>query len=376
LPWQYLKGSSPIRKILETEMPDVIEIADKYTLSYLAGFIKKGHFSTLGRPMLIHLSCERMDDNLRAFVSGGKPLRWLAKNVMGNYVAPMFDYHFANSAYTAQELLDAVENGNNGNGSDSSPNRCWRYFKASKQNFAETVFVSNCGVDEKVFNVSRKNTETRRKILGELNISENATVLLYVGRISPEKNIKLLYELMCSLVSFRNYDTEKHDYQLLIAGDGPQKDWLKEKLNKYAPGHFKFFGHITNKSDLADLYANADIFIHPNPREPFGIAPLEAMASGTPVVVPDSGGVLSYANDENAWITEPDVQSYFAAVRDIFSNPERREQRVKKALETVQDFTWEKSFERCFKLYDDLYEEFVDDKKFSEGEIVSAVAMA
>lgn len=369
LPWQYLKGDSPIRKILESEMPDIIEIADKYTLSYLAGFIKKGHFTSLKRPMLIHLSCERMDDNLRAFVSDKSPFRWLAKNVMGNYVAPMFDYHFANSDYTAQELLDAVGNGHNGNGSVSQPNKCWRYFKASKQNFAETVFVSNCGVDDKVFNISRKNPENRRAMLNELDIPEDSTVLLYIGRISPEKNIKLLYKLMRSLVGFKNYDTQKHNYQLVIAGDGPKADWLINKLQKYTPGQYKFLGHITDKERLANFYANADIFLHPNPREPFGIAPLEAMASGTPVVVPDSGGVLSYANDENAWITEPDVESYFAAIRDVFNDSEKRERRVKNALETVQNFTWEKSFERCFDLYDKLHADFVSSKKLLEVEI-------
>lgn len=168
LPWQYLPGTSPIRKILEEEKPDIIEIADKYTLSYLAGFIKKGNFKSLNRPMLIHLSCERMDDNLRAFVSVSSACRWLAKNVMGNYVAPMFDYHFANSDYTAQEILDSVSNGSNGNHSKPSDNFCWKHFQATKKDFAEYVHISNCGVDEKLFNVNRKNTATRRRILSEL----------------------------------------------------------------------------------------------------------------------------------------------------------------------------------------------------------------
>lgn len=358
MPWQYLKEDSPIRRILEAEMPNIIEIADKYTLSFLAGFIKKGGIKSLNRPMLIHLTCERMDDNLRAFVSGAKPFRWLAKTFIGNYVAPMFDYHFANSEYTAAELLSAVGYDKNENDSEPESNICWRYFKASKAVFPESVFVSNCGVDDKIFNIGRRNMDTRRKILRDLGISENATVLLYVGRISPEKNLNLLYQTMRSLIGFYDYDTEKHDYQLLIAGDGPQSEWLKNKLLKYAPGHFKFLGHIKDKNDLATFYANADVFIHPNPREPFGIAPLEAMASGTPVVAPNSGGVLSYADDENAWVTEPDCMSYFAAIRDIVNNSEKRERKVKKALETVQNFTWEKSFERCFSLYDELYERF------------------
>ena len=64
-------------------------------------------------------------------------------------------------------------------------------------------------------------------------------------------------------------------------------------------------GHIADPERLADIYANCDALVHPNPREPFGIAPLEAMASGLPVVVARSGGVLSYANEENSWLAEP-----------------------------------------------------------------------
>ena len=54
MPWQYLMSGSAIRKILLREMPDIIEVADKYTLSALSGFIKKGGFKSLKRPMLIH----------------------------------------------------------------------------------------------------------------------------------------------------------------------------------------------------------------------------------------------------------------------------------------------------------------------------------
>ena len=365
MPWQYLSENSPVRKILESELPDVIEIADKYTLSYLAGFIKRGGFKTLNRPMLVHLSCERMDDNLRAFVSEKSAFAWLAKNVMGNYVAPMFDYHFANSAYTAQELLGAVENGN-----DAPPNKCWRYFKADKQKFAETVFVSNCGVDDNLFNAGRKNKANRRQILSETGISEDATVLLYAGRISPEKNVELLYKMMRQLINIFNKDNGNRDYQLLIAGDGPQTEWLKIRLGRFASGHFKFLGHLTDKEQLANLYANADVFIHPNPREPFGIAPLEAMASGTTVVVPTSGGVLSYATDENAWIAPPNAEGFSAAVRDIFNNPAERERKTTNALETVQNFTWERSFERCFDLYDELYENFMSSKNLKATEMI------
>ena len=367
MPWQYLRENTRIRQILIDEMPDIIEVAEKYTISYLAGHIKRGFVKPLNRPMMVHLSCERMDDNMRAFVSNVIPFGWFSRRVMGNYVAPMFDYHLANSEYTAGELLDAVSNGRSDHRSKPLQKMSWQYFKSSPERFSERVFVSNCGVDFEFFNTGRKNEETRRQILIEAGFPENATVLLYVGRLSPEKNVKLLPEVLRSLLGFYNLDPAKHEFRLLVAGDGPQAAWLEKELAEYAPGKFKLLGHINDPEKLANLYANADIFVHPNPREPFGIGPLEAMASGTPVIVPNSGGVLSYANDNNAWLKDPDSDDYFAAVMDIMNNPEKRRRKIENALETARLFSWRNSTDRVFQLYDKLYETFSSQRSLSSN---------
>lgn len=374
LPQQYLLKKSPVRKILEYEKPDVIEIADKYLLLFLAGAIKRGKFESLKRPMLVHMSCERMEDNIRAFLSGSSPFRWFARKYVGNLVAPMYDHHFANSHYTAREILDAVPSAFREN-RKNAPNGIWRYFRSTAAGFEQRVHVAKCGVDEVLFNPSRKNVDTRRRILGELQIPTDAVVLLYAGRLSPEKNIKLIERLFSFVQEFRRFDAAKRDFRLIVAGDGPKANWLKNKLIRNAPGKSILLGHITDREYLADLYATADIFLHPNPREPFGIGPLEAMASGTPVVVPDSGGVLTYANKENAWIRGPDTQFYFQAVMDILNNPEKRDRKTAEALETVKQFTWRRSTRRNFRLYDELYAEFkaqLTENKRSAGASVPA----
>ena len=358
LPFHYLQGGTPIRQILEAEMPDIIEIGEKYTLSLLAGVIRKGKLKSLNRPMLVHFSCERMDDNLRAFVSGAKPFKWFSRRLISNYIFPMFDYHLANSDYTAQEMIDAVAPEKNKHRSEAFFNFCWRYFRASNIPFAERVFVNNCGADNHLFDAKRKNPAVRQAILAEAGFPENATVLLYAGRISPEKNVQLLPKVLKSLLKFYNHDTQRREYRLLIVGDGPQTDWLKTKLEKIAPGKFKFLGHISDKEKLADIYANSDIFLHPNPREPFGIGPLEAMASGLPVVAPNSGGVLSYATEENAWLEEAETEGYFAAVRDVFNDDAKRETKIQTAIETARTLTWENSTDKLFALYDKMYEDF------------------
>jgi glycosyltransferase involved in cell wall biosynthesis len=354
LPWKtYLKNHMPIRRILLDEMPDMIEIAEKYSLSLLAGIIRMGHFKKLGRPMLVHFSCERMDDNVRSFLSASKPAMWFARRVMGNYNFPMFDFHIGNSPYTAQELLDAVLPEKNPGRSKAFFNFCWRYFRAARTPIQERVFSNPRGVDNKLYNVKRQTPENRRLLIEESGFPATATVLLYAGRISPEKNVTMLPQLLEILAR-----DKRRDYRLLLAGDGPQAQELKKEFELRAPGKAKFLGHLTDKEKLAALYANADVFVHPNPHEPFGIAPLEAMASGVPVVAPNSGGLLSYASNENAWLVAPVAKEFAAAVQSVFADDVRRRQKIENALATAQRHTWEASTNRLFALYDEMHEDF------------------
>ena len=353
LPQKYISDDAPIRKILVAEMPDMIEICDKYSISLLAGIIRKGYQRELNRPMLVHSSCERMDDNIDSYVTKAKIGKWLARRVMGNYNFAMFDFYLANSDYTAQELFDSVHISKNPRRSSKFFDFCWRYFHAAKVPIDERVFVNNCGVDIETFNVGRKDADVRQRILRDNGFAEDAKLLLYAGRISPEKNVRLLPEIMKVLAQ----DADEN-YCLIIAGDGPTAEQLKTDLQTVAPGKFKFLGNLTEKAELANLYANADVFIHPNPREPFGIGPLEAMSSGTLVVAPNSGGILSYATRENAWLIEPVAQNFVGAIREIFAAPEKSQIKIASALQTTKQYTWEISTDRLFSFYDWMFEDF------------------
>jgi alpha-1,6-mannosyltransferase len=112
----------------------------------------------------------------------------------------------------------------------------------------------------------------------------------------------------------------RHDYRLLIAGDGPERGRLETELERTAPRRAHFLGHVSDREQLADLFAAADVFLHPNPREPFGIAPLEAMASGLPLVAPREGGVLSFANQANAWLANPNGDDFARAMKERSAN--------------------------------------------------------
>ncbi len=351
MPWNtYIFDQSPIKKILRDEAPDIIEIGEKYTLSLMAGLIRKGIMNVAAkRPMLVHFSCERMDDNVGAFISNGRASKRFSRAFIRNYVFPMFDFHLTNSDYTASELLDAV--------SYSSGvrfmNFCWRLLRSAKASARERVFVNQCGVDVETFSAARKDAQKRKRICSENGLPDTAKLLLYAGRISPEKNVALLPKIMETLAN-----DSKNDFRLLIAGAGPNQDWLAAECEKAADGRVRMLGQMNNREELADLFANCDAFVHPNPREPFGITPLEAMASGLPVVAPNSGGVLSYANNENAWLGDPDAKCFSEAIRDIFSDDSKRQSKIRCALETSGKYNWETSISNLFGLYDKMFAEF------------------
>lgn len=324
-PYQYLPGfSGRVAQILEDVRPDLVEIADKYSLVYLAGVLRKRWLPRVPRPVLVGLSCERFDDNMSAYLSNS-PLarrftRWYLRRIYG----PPFDVHVANSAYTAAELREAM------------PDRP-----------ASFIQVCPIGVDADGFGPRRRSQAVRAQLLRRTGGDRQTRLLLYAGRLSPEKNLSLLVETLEQL-----YASGDQDFRLVVAGDGPHAEWLRrQSLRESLRGRVVLLGNLDRES-LASCYASCDVFVHPNPREPFGIGPLEAMASGVPVVAPNSGGVLTYANDGNAWLAEATAPAFAAAVRAAAQGDRVR---VRAAEETAKAFRWEDATRRYFALYDHLY---------------------
>jgi glycosyltransferase involved in cell wall biosynthesis len=86
-----------------------------------------------------------------------------------------------------------------------------------------------------------------------------------------------------------------------------------------------------------------------------GIAPLEGMASGLPVVAPQAGGVLSYANARNSWLVEPSGRHFAGGVREVFFDDSIKAGKVGQALRTAANFDWPRVAAIFFDLYDELY---------------------
>ena len=118
--------------------------------------------------------------------------------------------------------------------------------------------------------------------------------------------------------------------------------------------HVIFLGHIADRETLADYFANADIFVHPNPREPFGIAPLEAMAAGLALIAPNTGGLTSYANDSNAWLADATPAAFASAISAIGADPAAHASRTFQARVTAESYRWQHVASRYLQLCRDL----------------------
>lgn len=370
MPWNsYIFDKSRIKSILRDENPDMVEIGEKYALSLMAGLMRKGIMNVSEkRPMLVHLSCERMDDNIASFVSSGKLAKRFSRAFVRNYLFPMFDFHLTNSKYTAAELLEAVSTDNR---SGAFLNFCWRLLRAARIPVETRIFVNQCGVDHEIFSSVRKSSEIRERILRENGFPKEARVLLYAGRISPEKNISLLPAVMKILAQ-----DQETDFRLLVAGSGPEAEWLGNQFAEIGENRVRMLGNISDREKLADLFANCDAFIHPNPREPFGIAPLEAMASGLPLVAPNSGGLLSYANAVNAWLTSPTSVEFAEAIRELFTDAEILKARIADGEATARRFSWTASIDNLFEIYDQMHEEFLSDRDLYDYKTAPTVDFA
>lgn len=169
----------------------------------------------------------------------------------------------------------------------------------------ERLKIWGRGVDTQRFN------PRHRSQIWRLRLSRGqaeAPLLLYVGRLSPEKRVDWLRPVLTALPQVN----------LAIVGDGPARRDL-EALFADTQTHFTgyLYGH-----DLACAYAAADIFVFPAANETLGNVVLEAMASGVPVVAPRSGGVLEHVIDSRTGLLfEPEEpQALIEAVSKLIAD--------------------------------------------------------
>lgn len=173
------------------------------------------------------------------------------------------------------------------------------------------VYIPGVGVDTEKFRIAE-----RKSIRSELGISADAFVMLTVGELFPRKNQKVLIDAMRELKDF--------PIHLILCGNGVLLDELQQQcICNGVESRVHFAGY---RRDIPSIMKDCDLYLFPSKREGLGLAGIEAMAAGLPIVSSNINGILDYMVEEKTGhMCNPDDANAFAfAILDLYHDPEKR----------------------------------------------------
>jgi len=204
--------------------------------------------------------------------------------------------------------------------------------------FHDRMKIWGRGVDADLFHPRRRSAALRRTMAGDADI-----VLLYVGRIAPEKRIGVLLDALPVIRSGTDLRVV-----LALVGGGP----ALESLRAAAPDGVHFAGYREGE-ELAAHYASADVFLFPSDTETFGQVVTEAMASGLPVVAPARGGVVDTVEPgRTGYLFEPgDASDLARHALGLVNDVSLRRGMARHARSAAELRSWGDVFRRLFDDY-------------------------
>lgn len=199
----------------------------------------------------------------------------------------------------------------------------------------DNVALWQRGVDSVKFNPDKRSAELRNLFTAN---DTSKIIVGYVGRLANEKRIEDLAPLH-----------DRHDVQLVIVGDGP----ARQKLERVLP-RARFVGYQSGE-DLAAHYASFDIFVHTGKHETFCQSIQESLASGVPVIAPNSGGPLDLVqHGRSGFLLDTSKSSDLIAAFELLTDARTRSLMGSTARESVTHRTWEKVNNQLIDHYRDL----------------------
>lgn len=300
-----------VRRLVSRFDPDVIELSDRTTLArhVLAGRTRgNGH----RRAPVVLVAHERLDvvvgDGARSF--GARP-RTVTRAVdrWTRWVVARTDAAVCASRYAAEELHRhrAVAGGT----ATSRP---------------EIVRIP-LGVDLEVFRPDAASGADRGT-----SSSQRPATLLHVGRLSPEKQPHRAID------TIRRLRDRGLPVRLVVAGTGP----LELHLRRAAMGlPVEFLGHVAGRAELARHMAASDVVLATGPFETFGLAALEALACGTPIVVPPSGSLREIVSLGTGIVAGEHADGFADAVAALLVGDRDAQRRACRAR--AEEFGWDRT---------------------------------
>ncbi|WP_300007351.1 glycosyltransferase [Pseudonocardia sp.] len=232
-----------VQRLLGGLEPDAIEVSDRLTLRGLGAWAARR-----GVPAVV-ISHERLDRLLSQFLLPDAAARRVA-DAANARMAAAYDTVVCTTSFARAEF-ERIGAGN--------------------------VAQVPLGVDLATFSPRHRDPDLRTRLAGDAD-----ALLVHCGRLSPEKHPERSIDTVAALAA------AGHRVRLVVAGDGPRRPMLQRRA---AGLPVTFLGFVPDRSRLARLLASADVSLAPGPHETFGLSALEALASGTPVVVSASSAL-------------------------------------------------------------------------------------
>lgn len=286
-PWKALR-------LLEEFAPTSIEVSDKWTLTPAARWARR---RGIGSVLFSH---ERLDDMASGFVRTRRGVVPAVRQ-LNRYLAGAYDDVVVTSGYARAE---------------------WASTNAR-------LTMVPLGVDLDTFHPSRGKPG-----------DDGRLKLIHVGRLSREKSPQLAIAAAVEL------HRQGVPVRLDVYGTGPH---LAQMRTVAADAPVMFHGHVSSRTQLAERLAGADVSLSVCPTETFGLAVLEALACGTPVVTANRGGAAEIVDASCGGRAEPTPAALAAAVLELTARP--RAQLRAAARARAEQFTWQRSIEAMLALH-------------------------
>ena len=200
------------------------------------------------------------------------------------------------------------------------------------QRTAKPCFLMSHSVDTAVFS-----PEFRDRERGPFRIG-------YVGRLSAEKNVRLLAHIEHALLSLGH-----RNFRIVLVGDGAEKKWLRKNMQQA-----EFTGVLTGR-DLSRAFADMDLFLFPSETDTFGLVVLEALASGVPAVVSSVGGPKDTVQHGKTGYIANNLDDFVSYTNLLLTQPVSLQSMALAARMYALSTCWEQIFEgmciaykRCF----------------------------
>ncbi len=201
-----------------------------------------------------------------------------------------------------------------------------------------------CGVDISTFKPEEADNAFRRRH----GIGSTQKILLYTGRLSPEKEVDLLCE------AYERLGTS--DYALLIAGDGPEAPAIRNFAASHP--HVRYLGHFASHAELAHSYAQSDVLIVPGRYETFCMSAVEALACGVPVVGIEGSGTATLITPGVGAAAQAGNPDDLALKISTVANLPQFSQVRRQCRSASEMYSWDRVFEGYFRAYTRLIAEY------------------